>query len=186
MQGTWKDMALAKRDFLEGGEELADDLLLKVTPAFQPLIKIWVMPLRAMFMKYQSAWAAHTARKFQKRMNNARLDEVNEVIQWDKEYDDDSSDDEDDSPMGYKKDERTAVGDDSKARSGLDDNIENQVTSRTEAEGGGENEDSGKVENQDDDLLDEVPWKEETANDTVTFDKFMIAIGQLKPTKPLS
>ncbi|KAA1473814.1 hypothetical protein DENSPDRAFT_873011 [Dentipellis sp. KUC8613] len=182
MHGTWKDMALAKRDFLEGGEELADDLLLKVTPAFQPLIKIWVMPLRAMFMKYHSAWTAHTARKFQKRMNNARLNVVNEVVRRDREYDDDSSDDEDDSSMGGKRDERTVVGDDIEARGGLDDRIENQVTSQPEAEGGGEREDSGKVENQDDDLLDEVPWKEETANDTVTFAKFLEAIGQ--PTDP--
>ncbi|KAA1473850.1 hypothetical protein DENSPDRAFT_882339 [Dentipellis sp. KUC8613] len=171
-------MALAKRDFLEGGEELADDLLLKVTPAFQPLIKIWVMPLRAMFMKYHSAWTAHTARKFQKRMNNAKLGEVNEVVRGDREYDDDSSDDEDDSLMGGKRDERRIVGDDSEARGGLDNRIENQVTSRTEAEGGGESEDSGKVENQDDDLLDEVPWNEETANDTVTFKMFMTAIKQ--------
>ncbi|TFY66126.1 hypothetical protein EVG20_g4961 [Dentipellis fragilis] len=185
MTGSWHSMLSAKRTFF-WEEEVAHYLLEEMTPALRPLLGIWIAPLLKMFMKYRSACSAHNARQFKKIMDAARLNEVNEVVRWDREYCDDSSDDEDDNRMEGKNVEGKAVGDDDIAGDGLDGKIENEVTSRTDTEGSGktESEDNGKVDDGHDDLPDEEPWNEETANDTVTFEKFMIAIGQ-SPELPL-
>ncbi|TFY56161.1 hypothetical protein EVG20_g9035 [Dentipellis fragilis] len=180
MQGTWKEMALAKRDFLAGGDEIVSDLLSKTTLAFRPLIRTWIIPLLDMLTEYYSAWKAHKARTLKVMANDPASKKKDEAFRLDQDYYDDSDDDEDNNKTKNKNVEGKVVGDDNRARGGLDSKIENQVVYRTDTEGGGKPGGGGnrKVDDGYNDVPAEEQWSEETANDTVTFEKFMLAIGQ--------
>ncbi|KAA1476852.1 hypothetical protein DENSPDRAFT_843973 [Dentipellis sp. KUC8613] len=155
-QGSWDMMASAKQQVI-GSKFL--EYISAITPAFQPLVDEWIWPLRRLFSSYDEARQARERRALEvldPSLSGTTNRKITEIMEGD-DYDGGFTDDEDEDFSFEDEDSGSREDQARKSRTPKDLN-------------GPQN--AGKLK------LDLPPWNQpDTADGTVTYEKFMDALG---------
>ncbi|TFY66120.1 hypothetical protein EVG20_g4966 [Dentipellis fragilis] len=154
-EGSWDTMASAKREVL-GPKFL--DYISAITPAFRLLINEWIWPLRKLFFDYEDARRTRERRALRDLDPSLRVtgNKVEERKTDGDEYDGGFTDDEDDDFSS--EDEVSGTREDQARKSRTPKDLNSL-------------QNAGKLK------LDLPPWNQDTADGTVTYEKFMEALG---------